>query len=65
MAYPKLQTKDGLITITPELIREISEQVPEQIKQMTFLEMLKLYEAVNAILPQMKSLKVLRQFHAG
>ena len=42
MSYPKLKTREGTVTITPELLREIARQLPVQMKDMSLREIIAL-----------------------
>ena len=46
MAYPILKTAQGEVPLTPELIRELGNLLPAQLKMMTFTEMSELGKAV-------------------
>ena len=49
MAYPKLKTKEGIVEVTPELIRGIGRQLPAQIADMSLQEMYALGMAVKEL----------------
>ena len=49
MAYPTLKTPQGEVPLTPELIRELGNLLPDQLKKMTFTEMIELGKAVREV----------------
>ena len=50
MPYPKLKVGKAIIDLSPSLIKLIREQVPGQLKGMTFTEMMELWNAVKQLL---------------
>ena len=50
MPYPKLKVGKSVIDLNPSLISLIREQVPGQLKGMTFSEMLELWGAIKELL---------------
>jgi len=49
MAYPKIKMKSGEFTFAPEFVRELGKQLPEQLRNMTFTEMIELWKAIKEI----------------
>jgi len=49
MAYPKLKTTEGIITVTPELIRDLGRQLPAQIADMSLTEIISLGMAIKEL----------------
>jgi len=49
MSYPKLKTKEGIITVTPELIRDLGRQLPTQIADMSLSEIISLGMAIREL----------------
>ena len=50
MPYPKLKVGKAIIDLNPSLIKLIREQVPGQLKGMTFTEMMELWNAIKQLL---------------
>ena len=49
MSYPQLTTEDGIVTVTPELLRDIGKQLPAQIAKMSLQEIFALGLAVKEL----------------
>ena len=50
MAFPKLKVNETEVDLNPSLIKLIREQVPGQLKGMTFSEMTEMWTAVKQLL---------------
>lgn len=49
MSFPKLNTPDGIVTVTPDLIRELGKELPSQIKDMSIGEIIELGMAIKEL----------------
>ena len=47
--YPILKTAQGEVSLTPELIQELGNLLPAQLKKMTFTEMIELGKAMREV----------------
>ena len=62
MAYPKLKLDKTEVVLNPSLVKLVKEQVPGQLKAMTFSEMVEFWNAVKELLNVPVLAKLARMF---